>query len=256
MSDMNLAERHRYILKLLNQKGIVNVQELSKELKVSAVTIRKDLKMLEDRHLLFRTHGSATLTNPYINEQPVNEKEKIHSSEKYKIARRAVTLLDPRDSIIIASGTSVIEFARQIEHHTELTVLTASLNADTALVGSPEIEVIQLGGTVRRSSASVVGPFAENMLSEFTCNKLFMGVDGIDIPFGLTTTSSMEASLNKAMIEVAQKVIVLADSSKFGRRGFGRICSLERVDILVTDAGIDAAFKASIEEYGIKVIAV
>jgi len=252
--SLKIAERHRYILNLINEEGVVNVQDLSKKLKVSSVTIRKDLKVLEDRNLLFRTHGSATLKNPYINERPVNEKEKIHAEEKLRIAKRATTLLEPHDSIIIASGTSVIEFAKQIDHHLELTVLTASLNAASALVNSQNIEVIQLGGSVRRSSSSVIGPFAENMLSEFTCNKLFIGVDGIDISFGLTTTSSMEASLNKAMLKVAQKVIILADSSKFGRRGFGRICGLEKVDILVTDSGIDTRFKSQIEEFGIKVI--
>lgn len=252
--SLKIAERHRYILNLLNEEGVVNVQDLSKKLKVSSVTIRKDLKVLEERNLLFRTHGSATLTNPYINERPVNEKEKIHAEEKRKIAKRATSLLEPDDSIIIASGTSVIAFARQIDHNMKLTVLTASLNASIALVNSQQIEVIQLGGSVRRSSSSVIGPFAENMLSEFTCNKLFMGVDGIDISFGLTTTSSMEASLNKAMLKVAQKVIILADSSKFGRRGFGRICSLEKVDTLVTDSGIDTRFKSQMEELGIKVI--
>jgi DeoR family transcriptional regulator of aga operon len=163
-------------------------------------------------------------------------------------------LLEPQDSIIIASGTSVTEFARQIDQNMKLTVLTASLNVSGTLSNSQQIEVIQLGGAVRRNSASVIGPFAENMLSEFTCNKLFLGVDGIDLAFGLTTTSSMEASLNKTMIKVAQKVIILADSSKFGRRGFGRICGLEKIDIIVTDNGIDSRFQSQIEKNGIKVI--
>lgn len=253
---MNLTERHTLILEKLHQQDTVSVNELSNELNVSSVTIRKDLKLLEDRNLLYRAHGSASLKNPYINEQPVNEKEKINTEQKHKIAKRAAALLEPHDSIIIASGTTVIEFAHQIDHSMELTVLTASLQAATAIAGSPNIEVIQLGGSVRRTSNSVIGPFAENMLTEFTCNKLFIGVDGIDTAFGLSTTSSMEASLNKTMIKVAQKVIVLADSSKFRRRGFGRICDLTQAHILITDDNIDLKFKNEIEEAGIKVIVV
>ena len=92
------------------------------------------------------------------------------------------------------------------------------------------------------------------MLSEFTCSKLFLGVDGIDLEFGLTTTSSMEASLNQMMIKSAQKIIILADSSKFGRKGFGRICNLNEVDQIITDSGIDKTFKERLIELGIDVI--
>lgn len=97
------------------------------------------------------------------------------------------------------------------------------------------MDVIQLGGITRSSSVSVVGPFAEQMLRSFNCSKLFIGVDGIDPDFGLTTTNMLEASLNRAMIDAAQKVVVLADSSKFGRRGFSKICDLESVDRIITD---------------------
>ncbi len=251
---LSIAERHQHILKKLNEKGFVKVQELSEELKVSFVTIRKDLKALEERNLLFRAHGSASLVNPYINEKPVQDKEKIHVEEKQKIAGVAASLLNENDTIIIASGTTVTEFARHIGQFNALTVLTASLNVSIILTRNAQVETIQLGGVVRKSSASVIGSFAEKMLAEFTCNKLFMGVDGIDLTYGLTTTSAMEASLNKSMIEAAQKVIVLADSSKFGRKGFGRICKLDEVDIIITDKRVDDSFKKALEDQGIQVM--
>lgn len=253
---LSIAERHQYILKKLKGKGFVKVLDLSKELKVSFVTIRKDLKTLEDKNLLFRSHGSASLINPYINEKPVQDKEKIHVVEKQRIAAAAVSLLKNNDTIIIASGTSVAEFARQISQVSSLTVLSASLNVSMILTKNAQVEIIQLGGIVRKNSASSIGPFAEKMLAEFTCNKLFLGVDGIDLSYGLTTTSAMEASLNKCMIKAAQKVIVLADSSKFGRKGFGRICGLEKVDIVITDDLIDKNFKKGLEDQGIQVITV
>jgi len=103
---------------------------------------------------------------------------------------------------------------------------------------------------------SVVGPFAEQMLRHFNCSKLFVGVDGIDLEFGLTTTNMLEATLNGAMMNAAQKVIVLADSSKFGRRGFSKICDLEAVDRIITDSGIQPLYLERLRERGIEVIVV
>jgi DeoR family transcriptional regulator of aga operon len=250
---LNIAERHKLILNKLEEKGYVDVNELSQEFDVSLVTIRKDLKALEEKNLLFRSHGRAIPSNPYTKENHVNEKVKIQTKEKVRIAKAAGLILEPNDSIIIASGTSVIEFARHIKPVDGLTVLTASLNTSLILSENPNIDVIQLGGIVRRSSSSVIGPISEKMLAEFTFTKLFLGVDGIDLDYGLTTTNSMEASLNKEMIKAAQKIIVLADSSKFGRKGFGRICSLNDVDQIITDSGIDEKTKEKLYELGIDV---
>ena len=250
---LNITERHQRILKKLETNGFVTVNDLSQEFNVSLVTIRKDLKLLEERNLLFRTHGRAIPSDPYITEHHVNVKEKLQAKEKNRIAIAAGLTLEPFDSIIIASGTSVIEFARHIKPVEGLTVLSASLNTSLILSENPNIDVIQLGGIVRPSSSSVVGPIGEKMLAEFTFTKLFLGVDGIDLDYGLTTTSSMEASLNKEMIKAAQKIIVLADSSKFGRKGFGRICSLDDVDQIITDNGIDTKTKSRLYELGIDV---
>jgi DeoR family transcriptional regulator of aga operon len=250
---LNIVDRHKLILTKLEENGFVNVNDLSQEFDVSLVTIRKDLKLLEERKLLFRSHGRAIPVNPYITEHHVNIKEKINPKEKNSIAIAAGLTLVPHDSIIIASGTSVIEFARHITQVEDLTVLTASLNTALILSENPNIDVIQLGGSVRRSSSSVVGPIGEKMLADLTFTKLFLGVDGIDIEYGLTTTNIMEASLNKQMIKAAQKIIVLADSSKFGRKGFGRICGIEDVDQIITDSGIDKKTKARLFELGINV---
>lgn len=250
---LSIVERHKLILDKLDKNGFVNVNDLSQEFNVSLVTIRKDLKLLEDRKLLFRSHGRAIPADPYIMEHFVHVKEKIHAKEKTRIAIEAGSNLEPNDSIIIASGTSVIEFAKHIKNLEGLTVLTASLNTALILSENPNIDVIQLGGTVRKSSSSVVGPIAEKMLTDLTFTKLFLGVDGIDIEYGLTTTNIMEASLNKQMIKAAQKIIVLADSSKFGRKGFGRICGIEDIDQIITDSGIDKKTKDRLFELGINV---
>lgn len=251
---MTLAERHNSILKILKDKGSVPVSDLADILKVSSVTIRKDLTFLEEKKLLYRTHGSAILINPYINDRHVNEKEKLNPEEKQAIGKLAATLINPDDSIIIASGTTMFFLAHAIEPQEHLTVITSSINVTSILARHKNIDIIQLGGLVRNSSISVVSEYAEKMLENFSCSKLFIGVDGIDLDYGLTTTNLMEASLNRCMIEAAQKTIVLTDASKFGRRGFGKICGLDSIDEIITDENAPAQYVKALEDMGVEVI--
>lgn len=248
-----LAERHQYILSKLKTEGKVNVLDLCHDLNVSSVTIRKDLKLLEDKNLLYRTHGGGTSSNPYTVDRPVDEKEKIRSEEKMDIGAAGAALIEPNDCIIIASGTTVLSLARNIKPKAHLTVITAALNVATELNRHAEVEVLVLGGVLRKSSSSATGMYAENILNDFSCSKLFLGVDGIDIDFGLTTTHVQEAQLNRKMIAASQKTIVLADSSKFGKRGFGRICGLEEIDQVITDKGISDHTVKALKEMGIEV---
>lgn len=250
---MNLTERHHALLELLKQRGSVPVADLAELLKVSSVTIRKDLTLLEGKKMLYRTHGSAILINPYINDRHVSEKEKINPEEKQAIATEAAKLITPDDSIIIASGTTMFFLAHAIEPKEHLTVITSSINVTAILARFKSIDIIQLGGMVRNSSVSVVSEYAERMLENFSCSKLFIGVDGIDLDYGLTTTNVMEASLNRSMIQAAQKTIVLTDSSKFGRRGFGKICNLEAIDQIITDDKVPAKTIELLQEMGIEV---
>lgn len=253
MSNLTLTERHQLIIEKLKKEGSVKVLDLCQELNVSSVTIRKDLKLLEDKDLLFRTHGGGTMSNPYTVDRPVNEKAGIHSGEKSDIGAAAARLIEPNDCILIASGTTVLSLARNIEPQGNLTVITAALNVAMELVNHPGIEVIQLPGLIRKTSSSATGVYAENMLSDFSCSKLFLGVDGIDVEFGLTTTNMMEAQLNKKMIQASQKTIVLADSSKFGKRGFGRICGMEDIEQVITDSNISDHMVETLRGMGIEV---
>ncbi|MBC7903197.1 MAG: DeoR/GlpR transcriptional regulator [Gemmatimonadaceae bacterium] len=251
-----LAERHHYILSRLKTEGHVNVHDLCKDLNVSSVTIRKDLKLLEDKNLLFRTHGGGTSSNPYTADRPVNEKESIRSEEKAAIGYAAAALIEPNDCIIIASGTTVLSLARNINPQGNLTVITAALGVANELNRHPQAEVLMLGGILRKSSSSSTGIYAEKILDDISCSKLFLGVDGIDLEFGFTTTNVMEAQLNRKMIATAQKTIVLADSTKFGKRGFGKICPLEEIDQVITDKGISEHMLQTLKEAGVEVMVV
>lgn len=246
-------QRHQIILEILAKEKHVEVLDLCKQLNVSAVTIRKDLKLLEEKGLLYRTHGGASLENPYIKEKAVIEKEKISVEEKNGIAQAAAKRIDDNDSIMIASGTTVQALSKFIKPKNKLTVITSSLYAVLHLINNKNIEILQLGGYIRHSSASVIGAYASQILENISCSKLFLGVDGIDFDYGLSTTSLEEAQLNQKMIASAQKVIVLADSSKFSKKSFAKICTLSDIDEIITDGGISLATKKKLEEKGVKV---
>ena len=156
-------ERHRKIMALLHQQTSLSVSQLAHMLGVSEVTIRKDLTLLEQQQMLYRVHGSAILANPYIQERHVNDKEKLCSDQKRAIGAYAARLVEPRDTILIASGTTTLAMAREIREVEELTAITTSLSVATTLAENDECTVIQLGGVLRNSSFSVVGPFAEQM---------------------------------------------------------------------------------------------
>lgn len=249
-----IAERHELILHQLKEKGRVSIQELSTRLEVSEVTIRKDLKLLEDKSLLFRIRGGGSLNNPYAHERPINEKALLNADEKQRIGQVARTLISQHDSIIIGSGTTVFELARCLNPTAALTVITPALKVAQELSGRTHVEVMQLGGLIRPNSYSVTGAQAEYMLENLSCGLLFIGVDGIDFEFGLSISNLTEISLNRKMIEAAQSVAVLADSSKFGRRGIGKIGDLDQTQYVVTDPGVSAETVQLLEERGIKVV--
>ena len=249
-----ITDRHQFILKKLQEKGKVSIPQLVDEMQVSGVTIRKDLKMLEEKKLLFRTRGGGSVNNPYAIERPINEKEYIKSEEKKRIAKAALSLIGQNDSIIIGSGTTVFELARQLHPEKRIIVITPALKVALELCNRPNVEILQLGGLVHQSSSSTAGSFAERILDELSCGVLFLGVDGIDLEHGLTITNLTEASLNQKMIGLAQTVVVMADSSKFDRRGLGKICNLSQVDYIITDSEVDRDIVAQIEKTGVHVI--
>lgn len=251
---MTITERHQLILQKLREQGRVTIPKLISEMKVSGVTVRKDLKLLEEKNLLFRTRGGCSITNPYAIEKHINEKEFIKSDEKKKIARQALDFIGENDSIIIGSGTTVFELARILHPDKRITVITPALKVSLELCNRPNIEILQLGGMIHQSSSSSAGSFAEKVLEELSCGVLFLGVDGIDLDHGLSITNLMEASLNQKMIRLAQTVIILADHSKFNRRGLGKICNLDQIDYIITDNGVSDVTAKLFEDRGTQII--
>ena len=243
-------KRQAHIMEVLIKEEAMSVSELAELLDVSSVTIRKDLNELEQAGKLYRSHGKARIINPFTLNRSVSEKEKMAPEQKDAIGREAAKLIDRDDSIIIASGTTVHALARNIKPIHRLTVVTASLQVSVILSQDESNDIIQLGGMLRHSSLSVVGQYSKSILENCSFSKLFIGVDGIDFNYGFTTTDMREAELNQQMMRAAQKVIVLADSTKFGRRGFAKIGNIEDIDMIITDSGINPNVVKQIKEHG------
>lgn len=254
MATRTITERHEYILNKISKKGKVNIDDLANEMKVSGVTIRKDLKLLEEKNLLFRTKGGASLNNPYAGDKPINEKEFINIEEKKKIAKAAVALVKNADSIMIGSGTTAFTLATALHPEHKITVITPALKVGLELSNRNNVEVLQLGGVIRSNSSSVAGGYALQVLEDISCELLFLGADGIELDHGATISNLTEATLNRKMIDAAQTLILLADSSKFNRRGVAKICSLDQVSYIVTDDKIPPRLVRRFEDSGIKII--
>lgn len=250
----NTRQRRAIILDLLTQHGAVVVVDLVAQFGVSAVTIRSDLSALEAQGQAIRNHGGAVLMHTPPTEHTIEEKDALFHEQKERIGALAATLVLEGDNIIIDSGTTTTALARNLRDRTGVTVMTNGLNIASELANAPGIDLFVTGGRLRKQSLSIQGVQAEACLQAYSFDKLFLGVDGFDLQFGITTHDEAEASLNYKMAERARKVIVITDASKFGKVGLHRIVQLDRVDTVITDAGISAEYHESLRRLGIEVL--
>ena len=246
-------ERRRAIVEMVNQNGRVLVQELGQRFSTSQVTIRKDLEILHGRGLLHRTHGGALpLTSGALLDPSLREKEKLHRREKQRIGQVAAQLVKEGQSVVLDSGTTTSMIARELRAFRRLTVITNAVNIAAELAGTP-IEVILTGGVLRENSFSLVGPLAEDALRHLSADILFLGVDGFDVHFGLTTPNLLEAKVNRVMVEIARRTVSVCDSSKFGRRSLSLIVPPSAVHQAITDSRIPKSDLQALREAGVEV---
>lgn len=241
-------------MQFLKEYGHASVAKLSEIFGVSEVTIRKDLQTLEERDLLVRTHGGAVLKDHYVYDMPFETQAARHAEEKRRIGKAAAELVENEDTLILGFGSTTRQVARHLRGTRNLTIATDSMYVAHELMGNLDVEIVMLGGQLRPTTGSIVGHFAERMLREYAFKKLFLGVDGYDVGHGLTTTSASISHLNRVMISVTEQLILVTDSSKFGRRGLSLICGPSEVDVVVTDEGISDEMARHFEELGVEVI--
>ncbi len=246
-------ERRRAILDLLNHQGRVLVTELARQFETSQVTIRKDLEILHAHGLVHRTHGGALPSRQGALEDPtIREKEKLHHQEKLRIAECAVQMVKEGQVLILDSGTTTTAIARALRQFQNLTIITNAVNIAAELAGT-SVEVILTGGTLRKNSFSLVGPIAEETLRRLSADILFLGVDGFDVHYGLSTPNLLEAKVNRVMVEIAKKTVAVCDSSKFGRRSLSLISPTSALHEVISDRGAPKSDLRALKQAGIEV---
>lgn len=252
-APMLIEERRQHILSLMQRRGRVLVDELSKDLDLSKITIRKDLDYLQSKDLLVRTHGGALPSQAgALSDPTIQEKGELHREEKVKIAKAAAAMVSDGQCIILDSGSTTTEIACVLSSLRHLTVITNALNIAADLARS-DFEIILIGGTLRKNSLSVVGPLAEDVLKEMHADIVFLGVDGFDIKIGLTTPNVLEARVNRAMVKASEKVVAVCDSSKFNRRSLSLIVGASAVHHVITDSRLPPEDVKAIRDAGIEV---
>ena len=246
-------ERRRAILDMLQSDGRVLVADLAKHFRTSLITIRKDLEALHHNGQLERAHGGALpMKTGVLKDRSLVEKERLHRQEKSRIANAAAQMIRQGQVIILDSGTTTTAIAKACRHFKSLTVITNATNiaaelADTAL------EVILTGGVLRANSFSLVGPLAEESLQKLSADLLFLGVDGFDVRYGLTTPNLLEARVNRVMAEAARRTVLVCDSSKFGRRSLSLILPTTKIHEIITDKKVPQKDLRTLREAGVTV---
>ncbi|MFB6959246.1 DeoR/GlpR family DNA-binding transcription regulator [Streptomyces sp. NPDC056309] len=256
--------RWAQLLEVLGNQGNISVTEAAERLGCSSATIRRDMDELARQSLLTRTRGGAVVSS-VAYDLPLRYKTARKADEKHRIAK-AVAVLVPSGSVIgINGGTTASEVARELAVRTDpggtadsfaLTVVTNAINIANELAIRPHVKIVLTGGVARPNSYELVGPLVTSALQNLALDCTILGVDAVHPHFGAATHDESEASANRSLAERGGTVIVVADSSKLGRRAFARVCALDAVSTLVTDKDAPQSFVEEITAQGIEVLCV
>lgn len=250
---MKPKQRQAEILEYLRRYGKTAVNDLIEHFQTSGATIRKDLTHLEQEEAVIRTYGGVML-NREVGDQPIDRKTFINIEQKRAIARVAASLIREGDLLVFDAGSTTLQMIPYLTRYNNITVMTNSLTIVNELVELDNDQVILMpGGTYRKTSASFHGKLAESAFDHYNFDKLFIGADGVDLQAGVTTFNEVY-SVSQAMCKAAAQVVLLVDSSKFGRRSPNVFCALDAVDILITDTEVDPMIVEALRERGIKVL--
>ncbi len=251
---MLIHERRNTICDLLKAHKVLTVEYLSSVLKISPMTIRRDLNYLADHGMAERIHGGAAVVRSEADEPPYTIREREMQLEKHQIGLVAASLIGEREMIIIDIGSTLLYLARNLPHDKDITVISNWVPIILELSRKGPFKTIFLGGKVNSGELSVTGGYTEEMLQNFNADKLFLGVAGVSIEFGLTDYNMDEIQVKRQMIRSAKKVIALADHSKFGRVAPLKTADLGSIHQIITDDGISEADRKAVESFGVEVL--
>jgi DeoR/GlpR family transcriptional regulator of sugar metabolism len=257
MSEMYIpssTERQDLLLAYIETEQRVSVPDIVRRFAISAATARRDLEVLAERGKIRRYHGGALAQREAPPEPPAMQRRSEQKEEKARIGAAAAALVQDGDTVFLSSGTTVLEVARGLRERRGLTVITNSLPVMNMLADLDAVTVLCLGGTLRRSELSFVGPVAEQAVQEVRADKVIIGLRGLDLEHGLTNADLQETRIDRAMIEAAREVIVVADHTKLARASLVRVAPIDRVDILVTDTHAPDTVTGALRERGVQVV--
>jgi len=251
---MLAVERQSRIVQMINERQTVSVAELTATFGVSDMTIRRDLLRLEERGVLQRTHGGASILKSPPGDHPYYARLHEQVQEKLAIVRLAAGLIRDGETIVLDAGTTIARLAGLLVDKRDLTVITNSIHAVNELRGAKGINLIVTGGTLWEPTVSLVGPVAISTLHRFAADKAFMATPAISLEAGITNSNLYEAEVKAAMIEIARERILLVDHTKFGRTSYAKVAPLTAIHRLITDDGAPPATLARLRELGIDVL--
>ncbi|MEU6063218.1 MULTISPECIES: DeoR/GlpR family DNA-binding transcription regulator [Streptomyces] len=232
---MFAAERRQLILEMVRANGAVSLRELARVVQTSEVTVRRDVRALEAEGLLDRRHGGAVLPGGFTRESGFPQKSHLATAEKTAIADLAAGLVEEGEAIVVGAGTTTQELARRLARVPGLTVVTNSLLVAQALAHANRVEVVMTGGTLRGSNYALVGSGAEQSLQGLRVSKAFLSGSGLTAERGLSTSNMLSASVDRALVQAAAEVVVLADHTKLGTDTMFQTVPTDVITRLVTD---------------------
>jgi DeoR/GlpR family transcriptional regulator of sugar metabolism len=247
-------ERQKQILSLLSQQGRLSVAEIVTQFSISQATARRDLETLASQGKAQRVHGGVIAVEQAPPELPILERESEQADEKTRIGRASASLVENNETVFLGSGTTVLEIARHLRNHKNLTVITNSLPVLNILAGNKEITVVSLGGMLRESELSFIGHIAEQALVEVRTDKVFMGTRGVSLEHGLTNDYLQETLTDRAILKSGREVIIVADHTKVNRVATVLLAPLNQMHTFVTDSKSDKKFVQALKRQNIQVV--
>ena len=245
------VERQEKIVQILEERPRVTVEELAKQLGVTAMTIRRDLKYLESVQIVSRTFGGAVLKSKLTLELPRQEKEMQHQAEKERIGQAAAALVEEEQTVLLDSGTTAMAIAKELLKKKNLTIVTTDVLIAAFLVQNSSFAIYCTGDRVQNVTGSCMGSRAIAFLKGIYADIAFVGASSLDVELGMSGPTFEKAELKKEIILSAEKVILVADSSKFNRRSINKICSLQDFSLIISDKGVAAETVQRLQEKGV-----
>jgi DeoR/GlpR family transcriptional regulator of sugar metabolism len=254
--DVFARERREHIVRIVEEHGRARVADLAGQFGVSAVTIRKDLVVLEAEIRVVRTHGGAIAVDRSRPELPFEIRERLQAEEKGRIGAVAAALVHDGESVVMDASTTALAVARHLKARrdwSQLTVITNGLRLASELAGHPGITVLMLGGRVRWEAMSVVGQLGDGLFSRINVQKAFLGAAGFTPESGLADATDEEAQIKRSMVAATHEVIAIVDHTKWERAAFATFCPTDRINVVLTDDGAPDGMVRALTGQGIDV---